>query len=92
MRDARCAGGQPASKPVVSRIAAAMKMVEGSVAVSPKSIEAIQCDAVIAARMPVSSPSASGRRAFWSMSQIRLARLAPRAIRMPSSLVRRATV
>src|SRR5438552_176085 len=68
------------------------RIVDRSVAVRPNSIDAINRDAPHATDTPAIKPNASSPKVSRITSHTTFPRRAPRAIRTPSSLVRRATV
>lgn len=92
IREARCAGATAATTAAPARIATAPISAAGSRGFTPKSSDSAYFDASKAAVTPTTMPPSPSRTTSDSTSHSTLARSAPSAIRIPISLVRRATL
>src|SRR5579884_1215246 len=90
-RDARRAGTQAATSANKVRMATAAESAHASPAFTPKRNDSIQRVNASDAGMPMAMPSTAEARTLRSTIHSTVARGAPRAMRMPISLVRRAT-
>ncbi len=88
---ARRAGMEHASSAMLTNMTAAATKVAGSVAVTPKSRLAITRVRATAAGIPMATPSSAKTRPCRTTSVNTSFRVAPRAVRIPSSWVRWAT-
>ncbi len=91
-RAARIAGRKLAASATAASSAIDSPIVIGSVGFNPNSIELVVRAAAIAKPVPIASPASSSIVASRKTNPSTFARFAPRAIRMPISLRRRATM
>ena len=91
-RDARLAGRYAARTAATRSKRAATAVVTGSVAVKPKNIDSTEREAAQASGTPASAPKMTSRIASLTTMPMTVLLCAPSAMRIPISVVRRATL
>jgi hypothetical protein len=92
IRDALRAGKYAASNPATPSSRTELPMIPGSAGFKPNNIDATHRDAAQAIGSPAAIPTTTSRTAPLTTMTISRVRFAPNAMRMPISLVRRATL